>query len=132
MDYFRKLVSDNASLIWGRGVDRGRDYELLSREILKLTENAVQATKIVESIDLGDRGVFKDFDLSGFMEHFKMSAIEKIILASAFKRASKSDLRTKGTFFSSFFQARVVANIFKPTPSSQTICRISSYQSRHL
>jgi len=31
------------------------------------------------------------------MEHFKLDALEKTILALAFKLGSRSDLRTKGT-----------------------------------
>lgn len=69
---------------------------MLVSEIKKITKDSLQATRIVESIENGDSEVFKDFDLSTFMEHFNMNAVEKITLASAFKKSSKSDLRTKG------------------------------------
>ena len=95
--YFRRLIVNNAGTIWGtqRNEPTG-NYPMLVGEIQKITDDPSQAMKIVESIENGDADVFKDFDLSTFLEHFKMNAVSKITLASAFKKSSKSDLRTKG------------------------------------
>jgi len=69
---------------------------LLVAEVQKLTQIPTRAPLIAEAIDLGDGDIFKDFDLSSFMEHFKMNPFVKVTLASAFKKATKSDLRMKG------------------------------------
>ncbi len=96
--YFRRLLITNAAQIWntGRSTESSGNYPILIREIQKVTQDPGQAPKIVESVDFGEGEIFKDFDLSTFMEHFKMNSLAKVTLASAFKKASKSDLRTKG------------------------------------
>lgn len=71
-------------------------YPILLSEVQKITHDRSQAAKIVESVDHGEGEIFKDFDLSTFMDHFKMSPTAKILLASAFKKATRPDLRTKG------------------------------------
>jgi len=98
--YFRRLLVTNAPQIWnnGRSVESSGNYAILVSEIQKITQDRWQAAKIVESVEHGEGEIFKDFDLSTFMDHFKMSPTAKIILASAFKKASKPDLRTKGSF----------------------------------
>lgn len=96
---FRRMVVENAATIWGthRNAEPSGNYPLLVEHIQKITQDPSQAAKIVESVDFNDgEMVFKAFDLSTFMEHFKMNAVAKITLASAFKKATKPDLRTKG------------------------------------
>jgi CCR4-NOT transcription complex subunit 1 len=67
----------------------------------KLSHEVNQARKIAESIETGTEDIFRDFDLSTFMEHFKLDALEKTILALAFKLGSRPDLKTKGMQVSS-------------------------------
>jgi len=81
-----------------RNVDNAGSYPLLVAEVQKVTQDPTRAALIAESVDLGDGDNFKDFDLSTFMEHFKMNPFVKVTLASAFKKATKPDLRMKGRF----------------------------------
>lgn len=98
--YFRRLLVGNASQIFpgiNKPVENPGNYPLLVSEVRKITQDPEQARKIAESIDTSDGDLFKDFDLSTFMEHFKLDPAEKTILALAFKTTSRADLRTKGT-----------------------------------
>lgn len=63
----------------------------------KIPRDVDQATRISESIETGTEEIFRDFDLSTFMEHFRLDALEKTILALAFKLGNRPDLKTKGT-----------------------------------
>ncbi|KAJ8120280.1 hypothetical protein ONZ43_g2970 [Nemania bipapillata] len=96
--YFTRLVAGNAPQIFP-GVNRPTtnpgNYPLLVGEMAKISHNLDQASKIAESIETANEDIFRDFDLSTFMEHFKLDALEKTILALAFKFGSRSDLKTK-------------------------------------
>ncbi|ROW03395.1 hypothetical protein VSDG_01209 [Cytospora chrysosperma] len=99
--YFTKLVHTSASQIFpgtnrpiGSAVNTG-SYSLLQEEMRKISHDVDQATKISESIETGTEDIFRDFDLSTFMEHFRLDALEKTILALAFKLGGRSDLKTK-------------------------------------
>ena len=99
--YFRRLLATNATQIWSPARGAGEPhptYPILVEEVKKISADPLQAGRIVESVDFGDvdRDNYKDFDLSTFMDHFKMDSLAKVTLASAFKRSSRSDLRTKG------------------------------------
>ena len=97
--YFRRLLSNNASQIWGNGrasIDTSGSYGILVEEVQKIYSDPSQADKISESIEFGDGEIFKDFDLQIFMDHFSMTPVAKLALASAFTRASKADLKGKG------------------------------------
>lgn len=97
--YFRRLLIGNASRIFpgmGRSVENAGNYALLVQEMQKLSNDADQATKIAEAIDSSDEPMFRDFDLSTFMEHFRLDPISKTSLALAFKKVNRADLRTKG------------------------------------
>lgn len=98
MKYFRRLLSTHAPQIFGNGrnVDSAGSYPLLAAEVQKVTQDPIRAVLIAEAVDQGDGEGFRDFDLSTFLEHFKMNSFAKVTLASAFKRSSKADLRTKG------------------------------------
>ena len=65
-------------------------------EMRKILLQKDQASKIAESIDANTEEVFRDFDLSTFMDHFKLNPLEKTTLALAFKRSTRQDLKTKG------------------------------------
>ncbi|KAF2843090.1 Not1-domain-containing protein [Patellaria atrata CBS 101060] len=95
--YFRRLLQSNAAQIFGtsRSAESTGNYQMLVGEMQKITQNPEQAYKIAESIDTPEGDLFRDFDLSAFMEHFKLDSVAKATLALACKSASKSDLRTK-------------------------------------
>ncbi|KAE9377063.1 Not1-domain-containing protein [Stipitochalara longipes BDJ] len=96
--YFSRLVVGNAPQIFpglNRSVANPGNYQILVSEVRKVSHDVDQAGKIAESIETANEEVFRDFDLSTFMEHFKLDALEKTILALAFKTSSRSDLKTK-------------------------------------
>ncbi|KAK2591660.1 CCR4-NOT core subunit cdc39 [Conoideocrella luteorostrata] len=96
--YFSRLVAGNASQIFP-GINRQGsgpgNYHILATEMRKISHDADQASKIAESVESGTEDIFRDFDLSTFMEHFKLDALEKTLLALAFKIGSRLDLKTK-------------------------------------
>ncbi|ETS78294.1 hypothetical protein PFICI_10356 [Pestalotiopsis fici W106-1] len=96
--YFARLVAQNAGAIFqgsNRPASNAGDYSLLTAEMEKISHDPEQASKIAESIETGTDNVFRNFDLSTFMEHFKLDALEKTILALAFKFGSDTNLKTK-------------------------------------
>ncbi|KAI2628459.1 Not1-domain-containing protein [Hypoxylon sp. NC1633] len=96
--YFTRLVAGNAPQIFpgiNRPVANPGNYSLLTGEMAKISHDLEQASKIAESIETANEDIFRDFDLSTFMEHFKLDALEKTILALAFKFGSRQDLKTK-------------------------------------
>lgn len=99
--YFRRLLQSNASQIFhsnARSADgAGGTYQLLVNEMQKLTVDPDQAPKVAESLDTTDGDLFRDFDLSAFMDHFKVNTIGKTALALSCKTVSRQDLKTKGT-----------------------------------
>lgn len=103
--YFRRLLQSNASQIFptaSRVQDGSGTYQLLLNEMQKLTVDPQQANKIAESLDTTDGDLFRDFDLSTFMDHFRLDPIAKTTLALACKTTSKPDLRSKGSQVRSF------------------------------
>jgi CCR4-NOT transcription complex subunit 1 len=97
--YFARLVAANAAQIFpglNRPASNPGNYHLLVAEMRKLSREFPQARKIAESIETGSEDIFREFDLSTFMEHFKLDALQKTLLALAFKLGSRSDLKTKG------------------------------------
>lgn len=97
--YFARLVAANASQIFpglNRPVANPGNLHLLTAEMRKLTNEFPQARKIAESIETGTEDIFRDFDLSTFMEHFQLDALGKTLLALAFKLGPRTDLKTKG------------------------------------
>src|SRR6195952_375567 len=102
--YFTRLVVGNAPQIFPGGnrsisnITNPGNYKILVDEVHKVSHDVEQAGKIAESIETANEDLFRDFDLSTFMEHFKLDALEKTILALAFKTGTRSDLKTKGRF----------------------------------
>jgi CCR4-NOT transcription complex subunit 1 len=100
--YFSRLVVGNAPQIFpgslNRTVANPGNYQLLVNEVRKVSHDVEQAGKIAESIETATEDVFRDFDLSTFMEHFKLDALEKTILALAVKTGTRLDLKTKGEY----------------------------------
>jgi CCR4-NOT transcription complex subunit 1 len=99
--YFRRLLTGNAAQIFpgiNKNVENAGNYPLLVQEMQKVSQDLDQAQKIAETIDSSDSDIFRDFDLSTFLDHFKLDPLVKVALALAFKTANKSDLRAKGSF----------------------------------
>lgn len=99
--YFRRLLTGNAPQIFpgvNKSVENAGNYPLLVQELQKVSQDIEQAQKIAETIDSSEGDIFRDFDLSTFLDHFKLDPISKVALALAFKTATKSDLRAKGMY----------------------------------
>lgn len=97
--YFRRLLTGNAPQIFpgvNKSVENAGNYPLLIQEMQKVSQDIEQAQKIAETIDSSEGDIFRDFDFSTFLDHFKLDPISKVALALAFKTAKKSDLRAKG------------------------------------
>ena len=98
--YFARLVVSNAAHIFpglGRpAANPAGNQHLLVAEMRKLLREFPISRQIAESIETGTEEVFRDFDLSTFMEYFGLDAFGKTVLALAFKLGSRSDLKTKG------------------------------------
>lgn len=108
--YFSRLVVGNAPQIFpglNRPVANTGNYQILVGEVRKISQDVEQAGRIAESIETANEDLFRDFDLSTFMEHFKMDALEKTILALAFKTSARGDLKTKGKMISSLKPTRI-------------------------
>lgn len=100
--YFRRLLQSNASTIFpgaarAAGTDNAGNYQLLVEEVQKIGKDPQQADKVAQSLDTSDGEVFRDFDLSRFVEHFRLPLFAKIALVLACRTVSKADLRSKGT-----------------------------------
>lgn len=95
---FRKVVRQHASRIFGSdtGSEPAQSYTYLEAEMLKIRQDPEQAKKIADALDTSEGEPFRDFDVSTFMERFKLDPVSKTMLALALKTTSKSDLKTKG------------------------------------
>ncbi|KAI9844771.1 MAG: hypothetical protein M1837_005304 [Sclerophora amabilis] len=117
--YFKRLVVGNAPQIFpgiNRPVENAANYPLLLGEVRKATRDLDHARKIAETIDSSDGDLFRDFDLSTFMEHFKLDALEKTMLALPFKTAARADLRTKADAILSNNFHRLLDVLSVPSP----------------
>ncbi|KAF2671384.1 Not1-domain-containing protein [Microthyrium microscopicum] len=93
--FFRRILQLNADYIFNNAAQPQGSYDLLTRYVQKIRIDPDEADKIAESIDTTEGELFKNFDVSKFMEHFKLDAVAKCMLALSLKNASKPDLRTK-------------------------------------
>lgn len=108
--YFRRLLTGNAPQIFpgiNKSVENAGNYPLLVQEMQKVSSDMEQAQKIAETVETSEGDIFRDFDLSTFLDHFRLDPIVKVALALAFKMTNKSDLRAKGEYlrFHSLAQA---------------------------
>lgn len=96
--YFRRLVQSNAGVIFPQSAKSAEptSYQLLAEEMKKLRIDPDQADKVAASLDTTEGDVFKDFDLSAFLEHFKLDSATRFTLALSLKDAAKPDLKSKG------------------------------------
>ncbi|KAF2458071.1 CCR4-Not complex component, Not1-domain-containing protein [Lineolata rhizophorae] len=124
--YFRRLLQSNAAQLFP-GSARSSDsagagnYPMLVGEMQKISQDLQQADKIAESLDTQEGDLFRDFDLSTFMEHFKLDTLAKTLLALACKSASKTDLRMKADAILSSTYTNLLNHIIGPTAESQDI-----------
>ena len=98
--YFRRNLVGNSPQIFpgiNRNVENPSTYKLLKEDMEKVTKDLEQAPRIAEVIDTSEGDIFRDFDLSTFIDHFKLDPLAKTLLASAFTHVSKPDLKSKGT-----------------------------------
>ena len=94
--FFRRILQLNQDYIFNHASQPVGSYDLLSRFVQKIRLDSKEADNIAESIDTTESELFKNFDVSKFMEHFKLDPVAKCMLALSLKNATKSDLRTKG------------------------------------
>lgn len=100
--YFRRLLQSNVAVVFPSSarqhVDSGAagSYQLLVKEMQKLLQEPQQAEKIAEALDTSEGDLFRDFDLSTFIDHFRLSPVAKVALVLPCRSASKADLRSKG------------------------------------
>lgn len=101
--FFRRLLQSNASTIFPSAArplatgDTSGQFKLLTDEMAKISRDPQQAEKIAQSLDTNESDLFRDFDLSTFIDHFRLSPVAKVALVLPVRSASKSDLRSKGT-----------------------------------
>lgn len=117
--FFTRLVASNAPQIFpglNRPAANQGNYRVLVDEMQKISHDVDQAVKIAESIESGTEDIFRDFDLSTFMEHFKLDALEKTVLALAFKLGTRSDLKTKGSYLVPCIALSLAYLSTQPTP----------------
>ena len=97
--FIRKLLVSNSSFIFpadGQRGERSGNYGLLVEQMQKITQDPQQAIKIAEAIEPADESIFRDFDLSALLDHFKLDPFARLLLGAAFIRSSKDDLALKG------------------------------------
>ena len=101
--FFRRLLQQNASTIFPASArppaaaDTAGQYKLLAEEMSKIARDPQQAERIAQSLDTNEGELFRDFDLSTFIDHFRLNPIAKVALVLPIRSVSKPDLRSKGT-----------------------------------
>ena len=97
--YFRRLVQGNSPQIFPgitRSVENAGNYPLLVQEMNKITLDPEQAHKIALALDTVEPDVFRDFDVTTFVHHFKLNSYGKTLLGSALLHVTRRDLLHKG------------------------------------
>lgn len=101
--FFRRLLQSNAAAIFPSSArppaatDNAGQYKLLAEEMAKVARDPQQAEKIAQSLDTTESEFFRDFDLSTFIDHFRLNPIAKVALILPIRTASTPNLRSKGT-----------------------------------
>ncbi|KAK3724076.1 CCR4-NOT core subunit cdc39 [Vermiconidia calcicola] len=99
--FFRRLLQSNASTIFPgsarppAATDTSGQHKLLAEEMAKLSRDLQQAEKIAQSLDTNESELFRDFDLSTFIDHFRLNPVAKVALVLPIRMASKPELRSK-------------------------------------
>ena len=100
--FFRRLLQSNASNIFTSSArppattDTIGQYKLLVEEVNKVVRDPQQPERIAQSLDTHESDLSRDFDLSTFVDHFRLNPIAKVALVQPIRSASKPDLRSKG------------------------------------
>lgn len=99
--YLRRLLQSNASHFSNstRASDAANNastYPLLASEVQKLSQIPQQASRFAEAFDTNETDLFRDLNLAGFADHFKLDPMARLGLALACKSVAKQDLVTKG------------------------------------
>ncbi len=100
--YFRRLLQSNASAIFPASArpstanETSGQYKLLTDEMNKVSRDARQAENIAQALETTEGDLFRDFDLSTFVDHFRLNAIAKVALVLPIRTSAKADLRSKG------------------------------------
>lgn len=120
--YFSRLVVNNAPQIFPgvssrSAVPKTGSYQILVEEMRKISRDPEQAGKIADAIETANDDIFQDFNLSTFMDHFKLDALEKVILALAFKTGTRPNLKAKADAILSTNYAAFL-NILSGPPAS--------------
>ncbi|KAJ5683312.1 CCR4-Not complex component N.t1.c1 C-terminal [Penicillium macrosclerotiorum] len=120
--YFRRLLTGNAPQIFpgvNKSVENAGNYPLLVQEMQKVSSDMEQAQKIAETVDTSEGDIFRDFDLSTFLDHFRLDPIVKVALALAFKLTNKSDLRAKADAILSNSIVPFLSSLANPSETNQ-------------
>ncbi|KAG9774430.1 General negative regulator of transcription subunit 1 [Exophiala dermatitidis] len=131
--FFRRTVILNAAAIFSgaKDFDQG-SYKLLRQELDKVLWDPEQAYKIAEAIDTSKEDFFRDFDLVTFLQHFFVDTLPQVIIAIAFTKCARVDLRTKAeNFLAGFGQTslRTLADS-RGNPqaySAENVCAVIEY-----
>ena len=100
--YFQRLVVGNSPQIFpgiNRNAENPGNHQLLVEEMEKASQSTEQAKKIAEIVDGAEGDIYRDFDLSTFINHFHLDPVANTIIASAFTEVTRADLRKKGIVF---------------------------------
>ena len=100
--FFRRLLQSNASALFPTSArsqpatDNAGQYKLLTEEMGKISRDPMEAEKIALALDTSESELFRDFDLSTFIDHFRLNPIAKVALVLPIRNSNKTDLRSKG------------------------------------
>ncbi|OAP63421.1 hypothetical protein AYL99_02648 [Fonsecaea erecta] len=132
--FFRRTITLNTAAIFqgAKDFDQG-SYKLLREELEKVASDPEQPSKIAEAIDTSKEDSFRDFDLVTFIQHFFADALPQVILAVAFTKCARVDLRTKAeNFLAEFAQSSLRSLTDRRNGNAQTfavenICSVIEY-----
>lgn len=131
--FFRRTVSLNTAAIFqgAKDFDQG-SYRLLREQLDKVISDPEQPSKIAEAIDTSKEDSFRDFDLVTFVKHFFADTLPQVILAVAFSKCARTDLRTKAENFLAEFAQTSLRSLSENRGSPQTfavenICSVVEY-----
>lgn len=131
--FFRRSVILNAAAIFSgaKDFDQG-SYKLLRQELDKVLWDPEQAYKISEAIDTSKEDLFRDFDLVTFLQHFFTDTLPQVVLAIAFTRCARSDLRTRAENFLTDFGQKSLRTLADSRGNTQAfsadnVCAVIEY-----
>ncbi|KAJ9610519.1 CCR4-NOT core subunit cdc39 [Cladophialophora chaetospira] len=133
--YFRRLLSLNTAAVFqgAKDFDQG-SYKLLREQLDKVASDPEQPAKIAEAIDSSREDAFRDLDLVAFIQHFfPADTLPQAILAVAFTKCARVDLRTKADNFLSEFAQGSLRTLSESrgggalTFAAENICSVVEY-----